>query len=109
MGKFVKIAVYVTSSHGDKIRLALAESGCGHIGKYDFCSFTTKGIGRFRPLKGAKPFKGREGQIKKIAEERIETICPKSRLKKVLAAIKRAHPYDEPAVDIYPLLNNGQL
>ena len=102
--KFVKIAVYVPSSHAEKIRKVLAESGAGHIGNYDYCSFTVKGIGRFRALKGAKPFIGKVGKIEEVAEERIETICLKKILKKVLAAVKKAHPYQEPAIDVYPLL-----
>ena len=109
MGMFVKIAVYAPSSHADKIRAELAAAGCGHIGKYDFCSFSVKGVGRFRPGKGAQPFVGKIGKIEKVTEERIETICPKIKLKKVLAIIKKSHPYDEPAVDVYPLLNKGQL
>lgn len=105
MGKFVKIVVFVPSSHADKIRRVLAESGCGHIGGYDSCSFTVKGIGRFRPLKGADPFVGKVGTLEKVSEERIETICPAVKLKTVLVAIKKVHPYEEPAVDAYPLLN----
>lgn len=109
MGKFVKIAVYVPSSHADKIRAALADAGAGHIGNYDFCSFSVKGTGRFRGQEGAQPFLGKIGTIKKVSEERIETICLKSGLKKILTAIKKSHPYQEPAVDVYPLLNSGQL
>lgn len=105
LNKFVKIAVYVPSSHAEKIRKALAESGAGRFNKYDYCSFTVKGTGRFRALKGAKPFIGKVGKIEKVAEERIETICPKKILKKVLVAVKKAHPYQEPAIDIFPLLN----
>ncbi len=82
----------------------MAQAGCGHIGKYDFCSFSTKGVGRFRALKGANPFIGKIGKIEKVEEERIETICPKAKLKKALAAIASAHPYEEPAVDVYSLL-----
>lgn len=104
MGKFVKIVVYVPVSHVKKARKALADAGCGHIGKYDFCSFSVKGVGRFRPLKGAKPFIGRAGKIEKVIEERIETICPKTKLRAVLNAVKRAHPYEEPAIDVYLLL-----
>jgi hypothetical protein len=103
--KFVKIVVYVPSPYADKIRRVLAESGTGHIGKYDYCSFSVKGIGRFRPLKGTKPFIGKSGKIEKVPEERIETICPKKIFKKVLSAVKKAHPYEEPAIDIFPLLN----
>lgn len=101
---YVKLVVFVPTSHADRIRQVLADSGCGHLGSYDGCSFSVKGIGRFRPLKGAKPFLGRKGRIEKVAEERIETICQKKDLKRVLAAVKKAHPYEEPAVDIYPLL-----
>lgn len=106
---FVKIAVYVPSSHADKIRQALSEAGAGQIGNYDYCSFTTKGVGRFRGNADSKPFIGKPGQIEEVQEERIETICPRERLEKVLEAIKKIHPYDEPAIDIYPLLNKGQL
>lgn len=104
MAKFVKIVVYAPESHAEKVREALAKSGCGYIGKYDFCSFSVKGVGRFRPLKGAKPFVGSAGKIEKVVEERIETICPKAQLKAALAAVKKAHPYEEPAVDVYPLV-----
>lgn len=101
---FVKLVVFVPTSHADRIRQVLADSGCGHLGNYDRCSFSVKGTGRFRPLKGAKPFLGTQGRAEKVAEERIETICQKKDLKRVLAAVKKAHPYEEPAVDIYPLL-----
>lgn len=103
--KFVKIAIYVPSSHADKIREVLAESGCGHIGNYDYCSFSVRGIGRFRGLIGAKPYIGKTGKIEKIAEERIETICPYNKLNAALKALKKAHPYEKPAIDVYPLLN----
>ena len=103
--KFVKIAVFVPSTHADKVRKALAESGAGHIGNYDCCSFSVKGIGRFRGLEDSKPFIGVAGKIEEVEEERIETICPSEKLDEVLAAIKKVHPYEEPAIDIYPLLN----
>lgn len=104
MSKFVKIVVYTPVSHSGRIRQALALSGCGHIGKYDSCSFSVRGFGRFRPLRGARPFAGKIGKIEKVPEERIETICPKSKLRAVLKAIKKVHPYEEPAIDAYPLL-----
>lgn len=109
MATFVKIVVFAPGSHADRVRHALAAAGCGRSGIYDFCSFSIKGTGRFRPLAGAKPFIGTVGKISKVSEERIETICPRAKLKKVLVALKKVHPYEEPAVDIYPLLNTGQL
>ena len=103
--KFVKIAVFVPVSHADKVSGALAEAGAGRIGNYDSCSFSVKGVGRFRGLDGSKPFIGKVGEIEKVEEERIETICPTEKLDEVLAAVKEVHPYEEPAIDIYPLLN----
>lgn len=103
--KFVKIAVFVPSTHADQIRKVLAETGCGHVGNYDSCSFSTKGTGRYRGLEGTKPFIGESGKIEQIEEEKIETICEYEKYDKVVKAIQKAHPYEEPAIDIYPLLN----
>ncbi len=103
--KFVKIAVFVPTSHADDVRKVLSECGAGHIGNYDFCSFSTKGTGRFRGLEGTKPFVGKAGQVEDVDEEKIETICPYGKLQTVIDELKRAHPYEEPAIDIYPLLN----
>lgn len=102
--KYVKIVIYVPVTHAEKIRTALAHAGAGCIGLYDACSFSTKGIGRFRPLKGARPFTGKIGTIKTVHEERIETVCPGKTYKKVLKAIRAVHPYEEPAIDVLPLL-----
>ena len=107
--ELVKIVVYVPVKYADKIREVLAKNGAGHIGNYDSCSFSIKGVGRFRPLKGTKPFIGKKGKIEKIEEERIETILPKKILKKVLSEVIKVHPYEEPAIDIYPLLNDKFL
>lgn len=101
MGKYIKIVVFVPVSHSDLVRKALSDAGCGHIGNYDSCSFSVRGIGRFRPLKGSKPFIGTRGKIKKLIEERIETICESATLKKTLNLIKKAHPYEEPVIDVY--------
>lgn len=107
--RFVKIVVFTPETHADKVRDALAEAGCGHIGNYDYCSFSSKGIGRFRGLEGANPFIGQAGKIETVEEECIETICPAEKLEDAMAAIKKSHPYEEPAVDVYPLLNKDQL
>ncbi|MBI5152803.1 hypothetical protein HZA39_04665 [Candidatus Peregrinibacteria bacterium] len=107
--KFAKIIVFTPTTHADKVREALAQAGCGHIGNYDYCSFSSKGTGRFRGLTGANPFIGKAGQIESVEEERIETICPAENTDAAMAAIKKSHPYEEPAVDIYPLLNQGQI
>ena len=105
MPTHLKIVVYVPTTHADQIREILAKSGAGHIGNYDFCSFSVKGTGRFRGQAGTNPFIGQPGQIEPVEEERIETICPAEKIKSILAAVKKAHPYEEPAIDVYPLLN----
>jgi len=105
----VKIVVFVPLSHGDVLRKAMAEAGAGHIGNYDFCSFSSLGQGRFRPLEGTNPFIGQQGTVEVVEEERLETICPESKIQRVLEAVRKAHPYEEPAIDIYPLLNHTYL
>ena len=102
--KFAKLVIFTPLSHSTAIRKALAESGAGHIGNYDACSFSVRGIGRFRPLKGANPHIGEVGKIEEVEEERIETICPADKAEEILAAVKKIHPYEEPAIDMYPLL-----
>jgi hypothetical protein len=102
--KFVKIAVFTPISHADKIREVLNESGAGGMGTYDNCSFSTKGIGRFRGIEGSNPAIGEVGKIEQVEEERIEVICSFEKYKEVIAAVKKAHPYEEPAIDVYPLL-----
>ncbi|MBD3330679.1 hypothetical protein GF354_04080 [Candidatus Peregrinibacteria bacterium] len=103
--KNVKIVVYVPVSHSDKIRDVLAKNEAGHIGNYDYCSFSCIGTGRFRGLEGSNPSIGQKGKIEEVKEERIETICEFSKLDKVLKALNNAHPYEEPAIDVFPLLN----
>jgi hypothetical protein len=101
--KIYKIVVYVPDTHGEAVRAAMGEAGAGRIGNYAHCSFTTKGMGRFLPLAGASPAIGVVGRAEAVEEERIETVCAEDRLKEVIEAIRRVHPYEEPAIDIYPL------
>ena len=101
---YLKIVIFVPSSHADAVRKAVAENGAGRFNKYDHCSFSSKGVGRFRALKGSDPFIGEVGAIEEVEEERIEVLCKNEQLEGILAAIKESHPYEEPAVDIYPLL-----
>lgn len=101
--KNVKIVVFVPEAAAEAVRQALGEAGAGKLGNYSFCSFSSKGEGRFRPGAGANPAIGEVGKLETVAEERIEVICPRGRLKEAVAAIKKVHPYEEPALDIYPL------
>lgn len=99
----VKIVVFVPESHTDVVREAISRAGAGKIGNYIYCSFSSKGMGRFKPEEGAHPNIGEIGKFESVAEERIEAICERNKVVDVINAIKKVHPYEEIALDIYPL------
>lgn len=99
----VKIVVTVPETHADVVRQALGQVGTGKIGNYIFCSFSTKGVGRFKPEVDANPHIGQTGKLEAVAEERIEVACPREKLTDAIKAIKSVHPYEEVVIDIYPL------
>lgn len=101
--EYLKIVVTVPESHAGSVREALGKAGGGQIGNYSYCSFSSKGVGRFLPNEQAKPFLGQKGALEEIIEERIEVTCAVSILEQVLSALRKAHPYEEPAIDLYPL------
>ncbi len=101
--KRFKIVVYVPEGHADKLREAMGNAGAGKIGNYSNCTFTIKGMGRFKPEDGAKPVIGNVGQMEEVNEDRIETVCEEDKLHNVLKAIKAVHPYEEPATDVYQI------
>ena len=101
--KTYKIVIYVPEAGADAVRRAMSEAGAGRIGNYEHCSFSVKGTGRFRPLTGANPAIGSVGRLESVDEERIETVCGEDRLRAVLKAVRAAHPYEEPAIDVYPI------
>ena len=99
----MKLAVFVPDEYAEKVRLALAKAGAGSIGNYDSCSFSTNGQGRFRPVEGADPFIGDIGEMETTDEEKLEVVFTQSIKNKVLKAMLNAHPYEEPAYDLYTL------
>ena len=78
--------------------------GAGRIGEYERCSWYTAGTGTFRALPGASPTVGEVGEEEHVPELRLETVFPAERQEELVAALRRAHPYEEPAFDVYPLL-----
>ncbi len=105
MEEMVKIVVYVPVTHADAVREALAKGGAGQIGNYDRCSFSQRGTGRFRPMAGSDPFIGTQGSVESVEEERIEAVCPKAIAPDIIQSVRAAHPYEEVAYDVYPLLD----
>jgi len=101
----VKLVTFVPPQHVDALRAAVCEAGAGTIGGYTHCTFSTSGIGTFRPSEASRPFSGRKGRLNEEPELRFETVVPAWRLPHVLEALFRVHPYEEPACDIVPLEN----
>lgn len=102
-----KLVVFAPADAADRVRAAIAEAGGGRIGDYTECTFTGTGTGRFRGGEGTSPVVGTAGELEAAAEERIETVVPRSRRTAVVRAVVAAHPYEEPAWDLYPLADAG--
>jgi hypothetical protein len=98
-----KIAVFVPAENADDVMTAISEAGGGRIGEYTRCSFRVAGIGTFVPSGSADPFIGKAGREERAGEIRLETVVARSILPRAMAAVRRAHPYEEPAIDVYPL------
>ncbi|MHC1696583.1 MAG: Nif3-like dinuclear metal center hexameric protein [Geobacteraceae bacterium] len=102
----VKLAVFVPKGYEEKVSQALFRFS-GILGNYSECSFRVEGLGTFTPHEGAAPFLGSIGTREYAAETRIELLLRKADVEQALAALRSVHPYEEPAVDVYPLLNDG--
>jgi dinuclear metal center YbgI/SA1388 family protein len=105
--ELVKLSVFVPQGSEDPVLEALFRFS-GGFGNYRDCSFRSPGIGTFRPLEGARPFIGETGKRESVAEHRVEVLLCRNDLAAALQALRKAHPYEEPAFDVYPLLNRGK-
>ena len=99
-----KWVIYVPRENTEAVQAAVFEAGAGHIGDYSHCSWSVSGIGQFLPHEGASPAVGSVGTVEKVAEDRFEVIAPARIRAAVLAAMRAAHPYEEPAFDVFALL-----
>lgn len=104
-----KIVTFVPIKDAEKVRIAMGDAGAGVLGNYHHASFSTRGVGRFIPGKGAQPAIGEVGKPQEVEEERIEVICQKDKVKDVVSAIKAIHPYEEVPVEIYQLLSEDEI
>lgn len=98
-----KLAVFTPLEASEQVRTALAKAGAGSLGDYDCCSFTSEGTGRFLPNEQANPHIGTSGVLEAVAEEKIEVVFPVSKKARILKAMLNAHPYEEPAYDLWQL------
>jgi hypothetical protein len=103
--ELVKIVTFVPETHADIVRSTIGKAGGGRIGNYTYCSFSSKGVGRFKPGEDAHPTIGAVGELEAVQEERIEFVCERTLAKNVIDAIRSDHPYEEVPIDVYPLIN----
>ena len=98
-----KLVVFVPRESLDTVREALFAAGAGRIGDYQRCSWYTEGTGTFLGGESTSPSVGQPGREERVAELRLETVYPSERETEVVAALRQAHPYEEPAFDLYVL------
>lgn len=97
-----KVVVFVPRDAVEAVVDAMASAGAGRLGDYERAAFESEGIGTFRPLPGADPALGRIGDVERVPETRLEMVAPPGRVAGVVAALRAAHPYEEPAFDVLP-------
>jgi hypothetical protein len=102
-----KLTVYIPATHLEPVKQALFAAGAGRYALYDCCSWQVAGEGQFRPLSGSNPFLGTTGTVERVAEYRVEMIVPDEAISAVVAALRRAHPYEEPAFDFVRIRTDG--
>ena len=101
----VMIIVTVPKENTEEVRTAICNEGAGVIGNYSHCSVSTKCIGTFKPNDDANPYIGENNKLEFVDEEKLEVVCDINNVKKVISKLREVHPYEEPAIDIIPLLD----
>lgn len=99
--KLKTIIVFVPKDYAEKVRLAMCEAGAGYIGNYSDCTFSSEGVGTFTPRENTKPFIGEKFKTERVSEIRIETIVKEKDVDRIISAMKKVHPYEEVAFDVY--------
>ncbi len=98
-----QLCYYVPIDEAERVAAAVFQTGAGKIGDYDCCCWQTEGRGQFRPLEGSDPFLGKHGKLEKVAEFKVEMVCDAECIHAAVAALKKAHPYEEPAYHVVKL------
>ncbi|MCT8468667.1 NGG1p interacting factor NIF3 [Chromohalobacter canadensis] len=98
-----KLAFFVPVDDAESVKEAVFATGAGRIGDYEACCFQTPGQGQFRPLDGADPHIGQVGALSHVEELKVELVCEDDHLEAAVAALKLAHPYEEPAYEAWHL------
>jgi len=99
----LKVVTYAPLEVIDRLRDVMASAGAGRIGHYDHCSFAAPGTGTFRGDSSTHPAIGAKERFERVEEQRLEMVCPVSALHVLISTLRQFHPYEEPAIDVYPL------
>lgn len=102
-----KLEIFIPDSHFQALRQALWSVDTGHIGRYDRCMSWSQVNSCWRPLDGTTPYNGTVGELCQAQELKVEVCCVAQRLQETLSAIKAAHPYEEPVINILPLVETS--
>ena len=105
--KKVKIFVTIPIGSVDDVRNAICNVGAGVIGNYSYCSTSVKCLGTFLPNDKANPHIGQSNKMEFVEEEKLEVICDVENVKKVITKLREVHPYEDPAIDIIPLIDES--
>ena len=101
---FYKLEIFIPETHFKQLQKALQDADAGHIGNYDSCLSYSKVTGVWRPLENTSPYIGQFNEISEEPELKVEVTIKSQNLEKTVAAIKAVHPYEEPVINILPLL-----
>ena len=105
--EYVKMEIFIPETHFPALQKALADAGAGHIGNYDCCLSYSPVTGTWRPLDGTHPFIGSVGEISSEPELKVEVTVKAEKIRETLSAIKAVHPYEEPVINVIPLIGTG--
>lgn len=105
----VKIFVTVPTDNTQEVRNAVCNAGAGIIGEYSYCTTCVKSLGTFIPNENAKPYIGEKNILEFVEEDKFEVVCDIKNAKDVISELRKVHPYEEPAIDIVPLIDEDSL
>ena len=96
-----KLVAFVPETYLDEVKTAIFATGAGRYERYDSCAWQTRGTGQFRPLPGSDPFIGSANRVERVSEYRLEILCRDETVRPAIEALIAAHPYEEPAYEVY--------
>ena len=101
--EYLKLEIYIPETHFEELQKALIKADAGHIGNYDCCLSVSRVTGMWRPLPGTSPYIGKQGEISREPELKVEVTIPVSKFEETIKAVKEIHPYEEPLINAIPL------